>query len=114
MDVSVGELRVAESDTSSGIGGGQLPRGVHHDDIELCCRYEVAPVHGGDVSVEGDALRGDLPFAGVDVFESADSPVDAFNAHGIVEGVAVAWCLNCFFFKKDVHTYDRGESVRVG
>lgn len=61
-DVIVRQLAVAERDAARGVGGGQLPRRVHHDDVELARRDERAPVVGDDVGVDGDAVRRDLRY----------------------------------------------------
>lgn len=60
-----------QRDTSRGIGGGELPRRVHHDDIELGGGDEPAPVVGGDVGMDWDAVRRHLPLAGVQVVHIA-------------------------------------------
>ena len=58
--VAAGEEALA----SCGVGGRELPGRVHHDDIELGRLYERAPVVGGDVGVDGDAVRRHLQAAG--------------------------------------------------
>ncbi len=63
--------------TSSGIGSGQLPGRIHHDDIELCRCDERRPVIGHNVGMDGDAVWGHLPLAGVQVIYIAQREVDA-------------------------------------
>lgn len=63
--------------TSSWVGSGQLPGWIHHDDIELCGVDERGPVIGHDIGMDGDAVRRDLPLAGVQVVHIAQGEVNA-------------------------------------
>jgi hypothetical protein len=63
--------------TSSWVGSGQLPGRIHHDDIELCGVDERGPVIGHDIGMDGDAVRRDLPLAGVQVVHIAQGEVNA-------------------------------------
>ena len=74
------DLAVPERDAAGGVGGGQLPGRVHHDDVKLGAGYEAAPVVGGDVGVDGDAVRRHLPLGAVQVVDRTIPPVQALHA----------------------------------
>lgn len=72
-NVLVGKLAVAQGNTTGGICSGQLPWRVHHDNIELRRSTELLPVVCGYIGVNRNTVRRDLPLAGVEIIDRAES-----------------------------------------
>lgn len=68
--IRIRKLRVAQCNASGGVGSGELPRGIHHDDIKLTRLDEWLPVVGSHIRMDGNTVWWNLQD---DNFEGARS-----------------------------------------